>query len=297
MKESKDKLIKQMRKKEKIHWKTPFEEDESIKHIKDGLKIIEWDKSFGEYWNGITEILHCEKADRASKRAKKLKINELANDQELLEEEYHTKSIEHFNKSRKMLKESDEKLDKKKREKFSEFTKDKENFGKFRTELSKTTKIYLSAGDLDPETSVELIQILEEELDILEKEGYDGYVKHLDKKMDELIKLRSDKAKNRGREHRSPLWWWKWFIIGGLVAAIVGILIGSFYLGWDALFGIVMDLVSKIIGLFNAGVGDIVAAANNVLGAAMGWDPRSAVLGAAFDLAWKSLIATVTSGC
>ena len=297
MKESKDNVIKHLRKKEKIHWKTPFDEDESVKYIKDGLKEIEWDKSFGEYWKGINEILQCEKADRAFKRAKKLEIPEIAEDQEILEEEYHAKSIEHFNNSRKFLKDSDKKLDKKKREKFNEFTKDKENFKKFRTEFSKVTKTYLSASDLEPETSVELIKIVEEELDILEKEGYEGYVKHLDKKMDELIQIRSDKAKNRGREHRSPLRWWKWFIIGGIVAAIVGIMIGAFYLGWDTLFGIIMDLVSKIIGLINAGVGDILAAANNILGAALGWDPRAALLGAAFDCAWKSLIATVASGC
>lgn len=289
-----------MRSKEKIHWKVPFFEDEARKYIEEGLKEAGWDKFSEEYWKGMKEILHCEKANRASKRAKKLELVELAKDQESLEDEYHKKSIDHFNKARKYFQNANEKVEEKKRKKFKEFTENKEKFKEFRKRLTELNKAYLTLADLEPEASDELLQIIEEEFDILEKEGYEGYIKHVDKQMEKLIKLRSDKTRNRGREHRSPLWWWKWFIIGGLVTALVGLIIASFYIGsWNAVIDMIWNLVNNIIRLFDARVADIASAAYDILGAILGGDvdPRMLLMTTAFNYAWEALINTITSGC
>jgi hypothetical protein len=293
LKDKEKEIKKNMRKKEKIHWKVPFDEDQSIKSTKKGLKEIGWDKSFEESWKGFKETLHCEKADRGAKKAKKFKLEELAKDQEELEEEYHKSSLKHYKKALEYLKEANEKADKKKKEKFREFTKDKEEFKKFKDKLNEVATVYFVAKDLEPEESDELHQILNEELDVLEKEGYDGFVKHNEKKLQDLIEIRSDKTRNRGREHRSPIYWWKWFVIGFWINNMVGILIGCYYTGqWDSIFSILMGLVDKIITLINEPIGNLVGLALDVIN----FGPID-FIAEAFTFCWECLIAAIKTGC
>ena len=89
----------------------------------------------------------------------------------------------------------------------------------------------ITQTDMRPEEVPEIRQALEDALEIAKEKGFTGLVNHIDTSVDKLIKLRSDRSKNRGREHRSPIELWKWFVIVGIVGAYIALNIIGYYYG------------------------------------------------------------------
>jgi len=99
----------------------------------------------------------------------------------------------------------------------------------------------------------------------MEKKGFTGVIEHADKQLDELVKIRSDKSKNWGRGHHSPLAWWKWFALAALVAIIIAWLVANYYTGASAWW-------------------EVINAAAAVVGALLPFDPIVASINCAVNL-------------
>lgn len=214
-------MVKRLKEKEvHIHWKIPFNEKEAIERMKKiHQEMPKMDKSFQEYWNGIKAMIKCEINYRARTKAEKLDFPELISHYENKEKIFHKQSIGHMKKSLGFFKEANEKIDPKTIQKFDNIAKSSAIVKKFQTELLDYSKYSLIDTDVDAATAEEVLQIYEKIIDeVISKKGFTGLVKHFADNVNKLIEIRSDERQNRGRIHRSPLYWWKYLAIAGVWA-------------------------------------------------------------------------------
>jgi hypothetical protein len=292
MKKHEEKLRKTMSIRKDIHWKTPFKEKEAIDDLKNGLKKIGWDESFENYWSGLKEIIQSDKANKAFNRTKKLGYMDLSRDQELLEEKYNDNALVYLRKAKEQFINANKKIKKEDRQNFNQIASNNVEFKKIQNQTIELIESMLCKEDIEPIESEEVIKIFGEKFKIIESDGFDGLVNHMNDQIDELIKIRQDKDKDRGREHHSPLKWWKYVAIGGLVVGIAGIL----WIAWNVGGG-PAGVISLIYGLIE----DLVLAGlpvtpGTVIDLARG-DLTGIVLGSAFNAAFMSIITLVVTGC
>ena len=208
----------------KIHWKVPFDDSEFKQFKKASKTIIGWDKVIGKVWDASNELIRCEIADRARRRSELLKIKEKETHFKRLENSYHLLSIGHLKQSLELFEEADKKLDAKKKQELGDI---KEDLSSLRSETLDYIREELLNKDIDPEDASEIIQIYEEIFNVVEKEGFNGLKNKIKKNLNELIEIRSDETKNRGRGVKhSPIAWWKWLLIAAALGLGIGTLIG-----------------------------------------------------------------------
>jgi hypothetical protein len=229
---------------------------QSLEQLKAMGKGLGWDPFIEEYCRGTTKMVHCEIANRGKRRAKILKMDKQAEEYGDLDESYHEESMVHMKQARKLFEEANKKIDAKTKKKYDEIAKKPENLEKIRKEVSERMNLAISETDIKPEDVPEITRAFEDTFKIAKEKGFSGIVNEIDKDLDELIKLRLDKEKNRGREHRSPVAWWKWFVIVGIIGTLIAIAILAIYFSGGTATAIALWLLSNwdaaagTIGLF-----------------------------------------------
>lgn len=214
-------MVKRLKEKElHIHWKIPFNEKEVIERMKNiHTESPKMENSFQEYWNGLKEMIKCEITFRARAKAERLNFPELINHYENKEKIFHKQSIDHMKKSLRDFKEANEKIDPKTIKKLDNIAKNPVMIKRFQTEILDYSKCSLIDIDVDADTTEEVLQIYENIInEVIAKKGFTGLIEHFDDNVNKLIEIRSDERQNRGREHRSPIRWWKYLAIAGLWA-------------------------------------------------------------------------------
>lgn len=208
---------------ERIYGKMPLDYSE-IKELKTIAKVeLGWDKVIGELWDSSNALLRTEIANRGKNRAKILKMKEREKTYKRREKSYHILSVGHLKKTLELIDESVKTLGD---EKINELEKVKENVAPLRNEALDFIKESLLEEDIEPEIPGEIVDIYEELVKVVEADGFKGLVNNIKKNLNELIEIRSDESKNRGRDEKhSPLLWWKWLIIAGIAGAGVAVLI------------------------------------------------------------------------
>ncbi len=208
---------------------------QSVEQLKAAGKGLGWDPFIDEYCKGTTKMVHCEIANRGKHRAKILKMDKQVKEYGKLEESYHEESMVRMKEARKSFKEANRKIDAETKKKYDEAAKKPENMEKLRKVVFEKLNLAISETDMEPEYVPEITRAFEDTFKIAKEKGFSGIVDKIDKDIDELIKLRSDKEKNRGREHRSPLVWWKWImiitIVGLSICALIATATGTGVLG------------------------------------------------------------------
>lgn len=229
-KEVKEKIKKKMHEPREIYWKHPFEEKKSIEKVKEWLKALapELGDYYIEYWEGMVNILHCERSYKASKRAKKLDNEDIANDQELLEKTYHEKSIKHLKKAKEFFNQGIKKYNQEVSQKMDDLIKDNNKKEEFKTENLKLIKLLLVEYDLEPDEAEGILEIFEEQVKLIDG-GFINLTSSFDKNIQELIDIRSNVENNRGRALNSPFPWWK-------INAIIGLASWVIIANWQTMF-------------------------------------------------------------
>ena len=184
-------------------------------------KEIGWEYVIDEFINGAEETLNCEIANRGKKKAKMLKMKEKEKEDYFKKKEklHHNQSMEFFKLTNKLLEEADVRLDPGTRKKINEVLKDPDNLKTLKLRALKNFREELFDNDLDPEEATELLQMFEESFDGIENEGFGGLAKKIKKQINDLIEVRSDEEKDRGRVRNSVILLYKALII----AAALGI--------------------------------------------------------------------------
>lgn len=207
---------------EKKPWKVPIDKRniKSLRKISDDL--LGSDNLIKEMWYSTEQILLCEASNNAKNRASVLGFENRKQYFERIERSHHLLSENHL---KKMLNEF-KRIRKEKKTDFEKYKLDKEKLRAFKIETLNILKTELLEKNLKPDEVLEIVQIYEEILDKTEESGINGLMDIVEEKMDELISVRSNVEKNRGRDERhSPLPWWKWL----LIFSTCGV---SVYVGW-----------------------------------------------------------------
>jgi len=237
---------------EKIHYKIPLDYNK-IKELKKAAKKgLGWDDVIGELWDASNELIRTEIANRGKNRAKILKMKEKEKIYDKKEKLHHKMSMGHLKKTIELIDESVKSFDNKK---IQELEKIKENVAPLRTEALDYIKESLLESDIEPEIAGEIVDSYEEVVKIVETDGFNGLVNNIKKNLNELIEIRSDESKNRGRDKKhSPLAWWKWIFIIGVAGVGIGTLIPCLiWLGCVWIFKIAMGCSSVVIAICATG--------------------------------------------
>jgi hypothetical protein len=208
---------------EDIKWGYPEDVRNKAKNAKIELKKINphLENIVLSFMDGAEEMVRCEKVFRKSRRAVLLKNPNISKAMVDFEKKHHEKSIQHLEKALSHFKSFKEKFDPKLKEKINKNLKDKEHLKKLKEEMKKPIDELLLDTDFNEAEIKEFMDIYNEELLEFEKNDVDGNIDRFESKLKELAKLRSDEEKNRGREHRSPIAWWKYFVLVGAFIAVV----------------------------------------------------------------------------
>ena len=202
-------------------WKVPIDKRniKSLRKITDDL--LGSDNLIKEMWYSTEQVLLCEASNNAKNRASVLKFKNRKQYFERIERSHHMLSENHF---KKMLSEF-KKIRKEKKTELEKIKLDKEKFKTFKTEILTILKPELLEINLRSEEVLEIVQIYDEIFEKSEEGGVNGLMDIIEEKMDELITVRSNTEKNRGRdESHSPLPWWKWLLVFSVCG--VGIFVG-----------------------------------------------------------------------
>lgn len=237
---------------ERIYGKRELDYSE-IKELKTIAKIeLGWDKVIGELWDSSNAFIRTEIANRGKNRAKILKMKEKEKTYDRWEKSYHILSVGHLKKTLELIDESVETLGD---EKINQLEKIKDNVAPLHNEALDFIKESLLEEDIEPEIAGEIVDIYEELVKIVEADGFKGLVNNIKKNLNELIEVRSDESRNRGRDEKhSPLPWWKWLIIAGVIGAGAGAIIGCLiWYGCTWLITVVTRICRWVITLVNMG--------------------------------------------
>lgn len=208
---------------EKLYKKTLIDYND-IKELKSFAKLeLGWDKVVGEMWNSSNALMRCEIENRGKNRARILNMKEKEKIYERREKAYHRMSVGHLRKTLDLIDESLKALGD---DKIKQLEKIKDNLKPIRGEALDFFKESLVEEDLVPETTGEVVEIYDELVKIVETGGFSGLVHKIKKNINELIEVRSDESKNRGRdESHSLLTWFKWVLLAIMVGVGIALLI------------------------------------------------------------------------
>jgi len=283
-KEIKEKIKKKMHEPREIYWKHPFEEKKNIEKVKGWLKTLapELGDYYDEYWEGMVNILHCERSYKASKRAKKLDNEDIANDQELLEKTYHEKSIKHLKKAKEFFNQGIKKYNQEVSQKMDDLIKDNNKKEEFKTENLKLIKLLLVEDDLEPDEAEEILEIFEAQVKLIDG-GFINLTSNIAKNIQELIDIRSNVETNRGRTLNSPFYWWK-------ISTIIGLASWVIIANWQTMF------LLALAGIYITPLGIAILIYNAIRFGT--WIVSGVDLSQIIhNYAWNALVAVISSGC
>lgn len=212
---------------DKIDWNLPDKKIEYKKEHK--VEIQKWKDIFDldnfneEFRLATEEMARCEIAHRAYKRSKFLKDEEKAKQYGRIEKQHHEQSIKKLNNSLNSFKSARMKIKPDKLKDLEKVAKEEKSFEKMKVEYNKAINESILEMDLTVEETEELMAISNESLEYFKKHGFNKSLDKIESNLNELSALRSNEEKNRGREHRSPLAWWKWLVWGAWLMALVSI--------------------------------------------------------------------------
>ena len=222
-----------------------------IKEFKKQTELLGWNNYIENLLKGTQEIINCELANGAKKRANILKLEKLAEKYAKVEEHFHNRSMNNFKEGVVEFKKSRTKIDRKEIEKIEKAIRDEKNLNWLRTEVFDTLKQELVEQIIPEETTIEITELYNEIIeDVVATKGFEGLLDYISEKQNELILKRSEKE--RGRQPHSPWDWWEWLLYGLWIgASVVAVIILAAYgsWGWAVLCGVsaivAYDLMSR----------------------------------------------------
>ena len=172
------------------------------------------------FFKTLDYLIQTEVEYRKVQVANSLKNSELKSKHEKKEKEYHGQSISQLEKTINLLKKERSQVEKK----IQEIGEDPIKYKKIREEYQKKFKESIFDVTMDPPITIEVLELGEKLFnEVDEKKGIAGVFDLFESKLEELKKARSKES--RGREHMSPLVWWKW-------VAMVAYVVGSVLITW-----------------------------------------------------------------
>lgn len=203
-----------------VEWEVPIKKKKLLKTY-NRAREFGWDKFLELFFDGTIEMIKSEKAYRKIRRASVFKKKNMINQYENLENKHHDRSINHIKDSIRYFKEANKKIEPKTKELIEKNLKNPDHIAQLRNLVFNDLEQSLLDSDFDEETTSEIKQCFEETFSEVENRGLEGSLDYIETKLNELILIRSDKEKNRGRGPKSPFAWWKMIFIIVAGAAIL----------------------------------------------------------------------------
>lgn len=212
----------------------------------------------GSFWETLDSLIQTEIKNRRYKIAELLnKSDEIKERQRRKEKKHHDRSLRRINMTIKNFKEERKLLNTKYLEKMDEVLKDKVKFGRFKDMAIETLQDSFLETSEEATVVMEVIDIFKDTLNkVGDGRGADGLLDYIEEGLEELKRVRSEE-KDRGREHRSPIAWWKaalFYAMAGIYIAIVIYCWGLYFFSKASLyycmaltFGIPSALVNALI--------------------------------------------------
>ncbi len=185
-------------------------------------------ETMDSFWLSLDSIILEEIEHRKGRLAHSLERPDRRTRHEEREKKQHNKSIIQLDKTLKLFRKERKKLAKKKVDDLDKLVKDRAKFEKIREKSLSTFQDSLLDNALDPDVAVEIYEILVEVFGKVDTEkGIGSVLDNIENLIEELERTRS--KENKGREHRSPLLWWKW----AAIALYLGVAIYFLYVCWQ----------------------------------------------------------------
>jgi hypothetical protein len=190
------------------------------------------------YFDAIDEMIECEINNRAMKRSNLFKLKDSAEHFKRIEELHHKKSMHLMEKAQKSFSKSVQKLKKKDIDDMDLKLKTKD-YQKALDDSVTTLNLELLEFDFDSEECEEITQVYNNQLKIIKEKGMSGIINEVDITFKEIINLRNNTNKDRGREHHSRIPWHKKLVLAGVYIVVIFFLANPLitFLAFMAMFG------------------------------------------------------------
>jgi hypothetical protein len=180
-------------------------------------------ETVGEFWLSLDAIVQTEIEYRRNRLATSLKKEKAKEKHSMKEKKFHEKSLKRIDKTIRALRKERKKLDRKKLEEKNKHFRDNVTFRKFQTKTMETLNNEFLESYIDPDIALEVSGIFDDVFSRINKDkGVVGILDLIEEQLEDLKKVRTKPS--RGREHGSPLPWWKigaLIALGGVVAWLV----------------------------------------------------------------------------
>jgi len=192
--------------------KSPFDKEllSSMKEFSFRAERAGFSGFVGSFWEVLDSLIQTEINHRRNRLVNLLRKDERIQERySEKEKKHHDRSILRIDKALNNFKEERKYLNMKKFDKMDKIIKDKEKFQEIRVKSIETLQDSFLEDTQDPDVVMEISEILNDVFNKVDREkGTNGLLDFIESQLVELKKVRS-KEKNRGREHHSPLPWWK----------------------------------------------------------------------------------------
>jgi len=158
-----------------------------------------WGRATQELLDASEMVIRCEAANRKRLRAVAFGLTDIARGEAALERTSHSQSVAHMKSFRRELKGGYRRLPVKQRSSLDRFARDPKLMSTIASQGLEHFKRCLVDEDLPPDQAGHLPGILEEVFTRLERDGVSGLIENLDRKAEEVIRIRSDRQQDRGR--------------------------------------------------------------------------------------------------
>jgi len=177
------------------------------------------------FWETFDSLIQTEIKNRRYKMAELLnKSDAIKERQRKKEKKHHDRSMLRINMAIANFKEERKLLKTKNLEEMDGVLKDKEKFGRLKDMAIETLQDSFLETSEDPTVVMEVLDLFKDTFTkVGDGRGANGLLDYIEEELEELKRVRSEE-KDRGREHRSPLPWWKvpmLYAVAGIFIAIV----------------------------------------------------------------------------